>query len=50
MKYNWVTTFHNMGAHSQEQLCTLISNFTDANNIAGSYKYSIGDHGSCGSS
>jgi hypothetical protein len=50
MKHNWVMTFHNMEAHSQEQLRTVISNFKEANNSAGSSKYSSGDHGSCGSS
>lgn len=41
-------TFHNVEAHSQEQLCIVVSNFKEANNTTGSYKYSSGDHGNCG--
>lgn len=47
--YNWVMTFHNVEAHSQEQLCTVVSNFKEANNTTGSYKYSSGEHDNCGS-
>ena len=33
-------TINNVETHSQEQLCTVTSNFKEANNTAGSYKYS----------